>query len=143
MKDDLGSKLGHRSFKLRVIPDIAANVIENGCNRRGSEKIGLGGGVKRISSNLRSPAGKPEREPAALESRVAGQEDPSPLPRIYHVFHGALPLAQSSSSLCLSRSVSIGCQKPLMKERLHLLLCGQALHRLSFKHRAFVGDLAR
>src|SRR5678815_5218614 len=29
-----------------------------------------------------------------------------------HIFHGALPEAQSSSSIVLSRNVSIACQKP-------------------------------
>jgi hypothetical protein len=42
-------------------------------------------------------------------------EDAADSVRIYHVFHGALPVAQSSSSLCLSRNVSIGCQKPRWK----------------------------
>ena len=31
----------------------------------------------------------------------------------YQDFQGALPEAHSSSSTCLSRSVSIGCQKPV------------------------------
>ena len=59
---------------------------------------------------------EPEAEPGALEARVAGDEDASVAPEIassgHHVFHGARPACQSSSSWRLSRSVSIGCQNP-------------------------------
>ena len=47
---------------------------------------------------------------------VTGDQDLLGLPEgptHYHTFQGALPLFQRSSSTCLSRSESIGCQNPI------------------------------
>ena len=72
-------------------------------------------------SRERCANGKPEGEPAAFETGVPGEEDSTALPEkaccdgsagVYQVFHGAFPLDQRSSRCCLSRSVSMACQKP-------------------------------
>ena len=63
---------------------------------------------------------QPERRASALEAGVAGEQHAlararsrvCACSRHCQIFHGALPDAQSSSSMVLSRSVSIGCQKP-------------------------------
>ncbi len=63
--------------------------------------------IMAITSQVRTPLGFGEA--------MAGDEDPLAGPETaadHHAFQGALPLAQSSSRWFLSRSVSIGCQKP-------------------------------
>ena len=113
MEYHLWRKLGHRRFELCTVANIAANILKNSANRGCGKQIWSRLRIKRVPANQRSARSQPKREPPTLESGVASEENPSPLPRIYHVFHGALPLAHRSSSLCFSRSVSIACQKPL------------------------------
>ena len=78
---------------------------------------GLGRRIQREPGNLSPERVQPQAQPAALESGVAGYQHPTSTVGVseacqFQHFHGALPLLQSSSSRFLSRSVSIGCQKP-------------------------------
>ena len=87
--------------------------------------------IQAIALHLRAPVQEPKGEPAALEARMATQPNAAAPPELrrsrgearctwgahgvggtHHVFQGARPCCQSSSSSCLSRRVSIGCQKP-------------------------------
>src|SRR5580658_10734956 len=70
MKNYLRRKLRYRGFELSVVPNIAANVVENSGHRSGHEKIGFSCRVERISPYLCSAASKPQCQPAALKSRV-------------------------------------------------------------------------
>ena len=56
---------------------------------------------------------KPQRKPPPLEAGVAGDQHAAAVPEIafHQHFHGA-PAVHNSSRWILSRSVSIGCQKP-------------------------------
>ena len=51
-----------------------------------------------------------------LRGKPIQQLTPSGLRPRHHVFQGAFPFAHSSSRCCLSRSVSIACQKPRWKK---------------------------
>src|SRR5262249_41337024 len=75
---------------------------------------GIGRGRERIACHLRAERLQPEAEPAALEAGMPGHEDGLALPEagVYQIFHGAFPELHRSSRLFLSRSVSIGRQKP-------------------------------
>ena len=73
------------------------------------------------AAHLRAHLAQPQRQPAALEAGVAGEQHPLARPEPggdacvghqFHTFQGARPAAQSSSSFWRSRKVSIGCQKP-------------------------------
>jgi len=72
---------------------------------------------------------QPFEHPATLEAGMAGQKNLATLPEarigkavgtagsnriasFHQHFQGAFPLSQRASSVFLSRSVSIGCQKP-------------------------------
>src|ERR1035438_4403866 len=112
VKNNFGGKFGHCCFETVAVPHIAANVFENIAYVCCRKHIWLRRRVKRKSPNPRPFARQPKRKPTPLEASMPREENSPPKPWIHHVFHGALPLAQSSSSLCLSRSVSIGCQKP-------------------------------
>lgn len=79
--------------------------------------IGRRGGRQRHAGDPRPQALQPEREPAALETGVAGEEDAAVAIDLVErhdsqTFHGALPPTHSSSNWILSRKVSIGSQKP-------------------------------
>ena len=62
------------------------------------------------------------------------------LPSRYHFFQGACPESQSDSRMCLSRSVSIGCQKPSWRYAAQLPDCGQLLHRAPLPDRVVAVD---
>ena len=73
--------------------------------------------IKRQPHHLRPQAAQPQHKPRPFEACVPGYEYAAPCVQATkgghaHTFHGAWPLSQSSSSLFLSRSVSMGCQKP-------------------------------
>ena len=59
---------------------------------------------------------EPGCQPSALESRMPGDQDRPVLPelrvRLYQTFHGASPESHKDRKRFLSRTVSIGCQKP-------------------------------
>ena len=116
MDDNLGPGACHGIGKSRAIPNVAFNVRNQFANPGHLEQAGIGGRGKRIARNLRAQVGEPQAEPGAFEARMAGEEDPPPRPECspsYHVFQGALCVIHNSSRTILSRSVSIGCQKPL------------------------------
>ncbi len=60
---------------------------------------------------------QPQAEPTALEAGMTRDEDAAPPPesRAHQVFHGASPRCQRSSSMILSRRLSIGRQKPVCR----------------------------
>jgi len=74
----------------------------------------LGVGRECVPMYLRTESLQPKAEPTSLESSMPGEEDATSGPELVHdhFFQGALPVSQSSSSISLSRRVSIGCQKP-------------------------------
>src|SRR5262245_23777328 len=70
---------------------------------------------QRQAVNLRTEVAQCERQPCPLKSRVPGYQHTFTSPEIpFHSqsFHAAFPAAHCSSRKFLSRSVSIGCQKP-------------------------------
>ena len=77
---------------------------------------------QRDAAQVRPHGLQPQAQPTSLEAGVTRQQDAFALPELRigllhhwhqsHFFQGALPEAHSSSSRCLSRSVSMGCQKP-------------------------------
>src|SRR5579862_6272065 len=115
VKHYLRSEILHRFLKPGTIQDVAANVVDDACHGSYREQIGFCDRIKRIAAHLSAQSGQPESEPATFESSVTSKEDAPAAPGVHHFFHGALPLAQSSSNRCLSRTVSIGCQKPWWK----------------------------
>src|SRR5579872_2692743 len=116
MKYYLRLKLDHCASQTHIITYVAANVIYHACHRCCCKKTGFCTRIERVTPDLRSPFGKQERKPPSFKSSMSREKDPPILPGAYHFFQGALPVVQSSSSRCLSRSVSMGCQKPLWKK---------------------------
>ena len=111
MEDELRGKLTHGAIEGIAVANISANIFDGLGNARCFKEARGCRGIQTIAPDDCALAGKPEREPAAFESGVAGKKNADTLPRAgHHVFHGARPEAQSSSSSCLSRSVSMGCQ---------------------------------
>ena len=70
----------------------------------------------------------------------AGDEDAaaSASDRGSGLVHGASPLCHNASRSCLSRSVSIGCQKPVVAERHQLPARRQTLERLALERAVVV-----
>ncbi len=101
-------------------------------------RIEIGLAVRRQGDarHHRAQSMKHEREPCALETGMAREQDALATPkartgrsRYSQTFHGAFPETQSSSNAFLSRWVSIGCQKPSMLKRHQLPLGGKARKR--------------
>src|SRR5260370_40591981 len=114
MEDDYGLAVAHHEMHHVRVLDIGypmtEHLVDSDC-----QKKALGHFGQRKPGHPRAQPMQPQREPAALETGVPGQEDAAPTPELRchdQTFHGAAPLAQSSSSCRLSRSVSIGRQKP-------------------------------
>src|SRR5438105_248224 len=95
------------------VTEIALDVPHGFSDPRHLEERRLRVGRQRESVDRSAQLAQPEREPAALEARVSGEQDPLPAVRAYHVFQGAWPLFHASLSMPYSRAVSIGCQKPV------------------------------
>src|SRR6185369_11568566 len=128
VNDDLRSCSQHLCFKPLRIPHIGDDRMHQLPDMCHFEKARTRRRLQSIPGNFRSQAMKPEGKPGAFETGMTGEKGLFSLPEIcrchllvfhplfavcYHTFHGALPLVQSSSSCCLSRRVSIGCQNPL------------------------------
>ena len=84
------------------------------------EEIGLSGGRQRHAGHLRAQALQPQGQPGTFEAGVAGDQHAFAAPEVgirahrgYQHFQGARPDCHRSSSRFFSRSVSIGCQKPV------------------------------
>ncbi len=78
-------------------------------------RLGSVGRVERVSEDLRALLAQPEAQPGALKSGMTGDQDAPPTPGIcgrHHSFQGAQLSRQSCSRRRMSRSVSMGCQKP-------------------------------
>src|SRR5436305_1522341 len=81
-----------------------------------AEQTWLSRNLQRIASDFRAHGLQPQAQPAALETGVTGDEYTPPSPKVgstHQFLHGGVPDCHSSSSRILSRSVSIGCQKPV------------------------------
>ena len=85
------------------------------------EQVGVAIRRQAHAAHLGAHLAQPQRQPAALEAGVAGEQHPRACPEPggdacaghqFHTFQGARPAPQSSSSFWRSRKVSIGCQKP-------------------------------
>ena len=68
---------------------------------------------QRKAVHLGAKRQQPLAEPRALETGMSRHEDTSTGIGVHQTFHGALPSLHICSSICFSRNVSIGCQKPL------------------------------
>ena len=116
VNDDLGAGFLEDSLQEPEIADVAHHTPHPAFQLRQLEKARHGRGGQRIAREIGPEIAEPGREPGALEAGMAGQKDALTLPetRIDHAqtFQEALPSAQSFSSSFLSRSVSIGRQKP-------------------------------
>ena len=84
--------------------------------------IFIGIGIQRHAHHLGTHLVEPDREPGTLEARVPRDEHSLALIEIcchsrrdcrYHTFHGALPSFHMAFNSLLSRSVSMGFQKPV------------------------------
>ena len=82
-----------------------------------AEQVGFRFGLQGVGPHLRPQLLQPQQQPAALEAGVTGEQHPPTSPergiQHHHTFQGAFASAQSSSRCTRSRSVSIGCQKPV------------------------------
>src|SRR5690606_34253054 len=113
----LRARACHGARQKAFVADAAAYgttpAIVGDCRAR--VQLGRADGFRqRVSRGHGAQFLQPQREPGPLETRVSGQEDLASVPefRCHHVFQGALPRLHNSSRCCLSRRVSIGCQKP-------------------------------
>src|ERR1700689_1783248 len=112
MKNDLRCKLPHGAIELDGVSYIPTDVVHQRTDACGSEQIWISGRVERVAADKRAQPGERKTQPTAFESGMPGNKYSSPGEHtIHHVFHGAFPEFHSSSNCCLSRSVSIGCQK--------------------------------
>src|SRR5277367_6778103 len=116
VKDHFRGKLYDGCFQLSPIHDVAANVFDRFTDFGGIEHIRLCAWIEGIAADLGTQFCEPQRQPAAFEPSVPCQEYAESWPGAHHVFQGASPVVQSSSRRCLSRSVSMGCQKPRWKK---------------------------
>jgi len=116
VEDDLRAMLLEYPLQMIQIPDISQ--MRRGqaiAHSRALEEAGFRGRRQGVADHLGAHGLEPEGHPAPLEARVPREENAfaAPKSRIHgHIFQGALPLAHMSSSWTLSRSVSMGCQKP-------------------------------
>ena len=115
MEHDLGPGLGYRCGKLLCIADIEANVAHGQLQQ--IPVVGPGLRVQRNACKLCAKLMQPQGKPTAFEAGMAGHQHASSgvsAAESLHVqtFQGARPAAQRSSRWFLSRSVSMGCQKP-------------------------------
>src|SRR5579859_7347129 len=115
VKDHVRCELSDGGLKSGEIQNIGPYVLDHCPDGRRREYTRLSVGVEGISAYLCAERAKPNCKPTALKTGMTGQKDTTALPWIYHIFQGASPLDQSSSSRCLSRKVSIACQKPRWK----------------------------
>ncbi|MCY1527181.1 hypothetical protein D9M68_622400 [compost metagenome] len=110
-----GRELVQGSAQCTEVAHVADQRIRGRARHSQRMQAGLGGRRQCVASDNGTVLAQPQREPAALEARVPREEDALAAPeRRCHsqTFHGARPHAHSSSRWVLSRSVSIGCQKP-------------------------------
>ena len=79
------------------------------------KRLGWVGGARAKPVTAAPNCCKPQGQPTAFETGVAGWENALARPeyRVHcHTFQEPDPLAHSSSKRTLSRKVSMGCQKP-------------------------------
>ena len=120
VQHDLGVGGGDRGGdRLRRAQIAEARIeIPSDAGERKQRRVGVG--RQREAGRARAERLEPKGGPASLEAGVAGQQHAAAAPEIRrgqrrahaHSFHGARPDSQWLSSRFLSRSVSIGCQKP-------------------------------
>ena len=72
MKNYLRRKLRDGGLELGIIADVTANILNHATDACESENVGFGGGIERVSPNLRAQTAQPKREPTALETGVTG-----------------------------------------------------------------------
>ncbi len=83
MKDDLGLCRQKRALQQFAVQQIADAVSRKAFgNARRLEQTGIGRGRECIAMNLGAQPLQPQRQPAALEAGVAGQEDGLALPEL-------------------------------------------------------------
>ena len=127
VEHDLRPRYFDKACELGRIVDVAKMALAKLLYFRQAEKVGLFDRWQADARDLGTESMKPERQPRSFETGMPSEQNALAPPKVgaglarhVQIFHGALPDSQSSSSRFLSRSVSIGCQKPLMFERHHL-----------------------
>ncbi len=117
MEDDLRPRRAHRGGGRGGVAQVDDPAGEHSVEV-GEPVQALVRGGEREPGDVGAEPLQPERQPRALEAGVAGEEDALAAPECraagaaHQRFQGARPDCHSSSSRFLSRSVSIGCQKP-------------------------------
>ncbi len=126
MEDEVGAGQVERRPQRGRIPHVADPVVDGLLDAGGVEEHRIGIGRERVAVDVGAQVAQPQRQPAPLEPGVAGEEDP--LAGVgagevlaggcghHQVFQGAFPLAHRSFSSVYSRSVSMGCQKPVCRK---------------------------
>ncbi|MCY1418488.1 hypothetical protein D9M71_340490 [compost metagenome] len=115
VQDDFRLHFGDQLQQHTQVAHVATAVIDAFADPRQFEQARLGRRVEGKTGDLGTQALQPKRQPAALETGVAGDQDALAGPERRaqaHCFHGASPLLHNCSRWFLSRRVSIGCQKP-------------------------------
>ena len=117
VKDNLRPRYPHQFGQLTAVPDIAEMALAGLLDACQSKQIWPGVRDQADTDNLRPQLPQPERQPGSFKPAVPGEEDAFASPKgrqwqFHQVFQGALPDAQRSSSIVLSRNVSMGCQNP-------------------------------
>ena len=115
VEDQLGPGGGDRVLERSRVANVALDMGDQLGEARLGEEARVGRG-KREAGDVGAELVQPQRQPAALEAGMTGDQHAAAAPGIafHQHFHGA-PLAHNSSRWTLSRSVSIGCQKPLWR----------------------------
>ena len=128
MQHHLGIGCRHKRSQGVGVTDVDAAVLQlasqiQGSQIEGIEEAGAGVGGEGHAGDAGTKLEQPQRQPAALEAGVAGEQHAPAGPegrvraatRAGHQlqsFQGAWPLSQRSSRRLRSRRVSIDCQKP-------------------------------
>ena len=118
MNDDFGSALEEDTRDLVEVANVSEQRNHVAVNGSRIEKVRTRFGRESETNEMGSQDLEPGREPAAFEPGMSGDKNflaaikRSEGIRHHQAFHGALPLAHSASRYCLSRIVSMGCQKP-------------------------------
>ena len=102
VQDDLGLEADQGPLERLGVAHVPHDVLEIGGEPQRVEHRGLGGGREGEPAHVGPEPEEPGHEPAPLEPRVPGDEDPLARPEPggdagnHRRTHGGLPLAQSS-----------------------------------------------
>lgn len=121
VEDDLGPRGGDRVREPGRVAHVGHAAVDIVGEANGGEEVRVGRRRQRIAGDAGAQARQPQAEPAADEAGVTRDEHPAVAPETiiyadsrhsFQVCQGAWPRFHMSLSSCISRKVSMHCQKP-------------------------------